>query len=131
MLILDEDMIKPHLANFRNLQVLLAGYHKYIPDEWCHKHELAEKIIKAHRKAMMNRGLVSKLKYIGIGKSVFAVTYPILPANCKGQKPRRTNQRGSTRKSSNLNDGSQLVELESEEACGFDFVKNLEKIHHR
>jgi len=124
-------MIKPYLASFPNLRILMAGYHKYIPDEWCHKHELAKKIIKAHRKVMSDQGLVSKLKYIGIGKSVFAVAYPILPANGKYQKPRRTNQRGSTRRLNKLDDDLDVVELEAEEANGFDFVKNVEKIHHR
>jgi hypothetical protein len=89
------------------------------------------KIIKAHRKAMKDQGLVSKLKYVGIGMSVYAVTYPILSARLKNQKTRRSDRHVSTRGLHKFNDYFELVELEAEETNGFDFTTNLEKTHHR
>ena len=71
-----QDMFKPQLSKFRNLRMLMAGYHQYIPDEWAPKNELAKKIFKAHSKEMRDRGFCSKLRYVGIGMSVYTLTYP-------------------------------------------------------
>jgi len=114
----------------------MAGYHKYIPDEWSPKNELARKIFKAHRKDMRGQGLDSKLRYIGIGMSVYTLTYPMPPASRKNRDTQHTklqhkNRFGSIRRSDEQDDDIEVVELESEEAYSFDFIKTLEKISYR
>jgi hypothetical protein len=76
-------MLKSQLTKFRNVRVLIAGYHKYIPNEWITKPGLTRIIFKAHRKEMRDQGLESKLKYVGIGMSVYTLTYPMHSAGRK------------------------------------------------
>jgi hypothetical protein len=68
------------------------------------------------------------LRYVGIGMSVYTLTYP-MPST--GRKTRIPQRQGSIRRSEEHHDGFEVVELEPEEACDFDCVTTLEKVSYR
>jgi hypothetical protein len=91
----------------------------------------AKMIFKAHRKAMKDRGCTSRLRYVGLGMSVYALTYPIPSAS----RTEPTSLSIGCQRSFNFldeqDDNFELLEIESEEAYAFDFIKTLQKITYR
>lgn len=108
----------------------MCGYHilsSEIPGELGPKAVFAKKIFKTHQRAMRGQGLISKLRYVGIGMSVYARRYTKSSASDND----RTSQHSDALISPGaLDDDFELAELDSEEAHTFDFIKTLEKISY-
>jgi hypothetical protein len=91
----------------------------------------ARMIFEAHRKAMKDRGRKSRLRYVGIGMSIYTLTYPIPSASRTKPKSLSTSCQRFSHLLDEQYDDFELLEIESEEAYAFDFIKTLQKITYR
>jgi hypothetical protein len=71
-----------------------------------------------------------ELKYVGIGMSVYMLTYPILSASGTERTSQSTDQVISSHPLDEHNDDFELLKLEFEEAYSFDFIKTLQQISY-
>lgn len=88
--------------------------------------KLVRRIFELHRKLLKQQGAVSRLRYVGIGTTVYACMWP------PGLKlhevtPTRPAER-SLMLESDANAEFELVELEKEEADSFDFIRTLKHL---
>jgi hypothetical protein len=91
----------------------------------------ARMVFKVHRQAMKDRGRTSRLRYVGIGMSVYTLTYPIPSASRTEPTSPSTGFQRSSHFLDEQDDDFELLEIESEEAYAFDFIKTLQKITYR
>ncbi len=89
----------------------------------------ARLIFKAHQKSMKDRGRISILRYVGIGMSIYRLTY--LPASRTKPESPSTGCQRFPHLLDEQDDDFELLEIESEEAYAFDFIKSLQKITYR
>jgi hypothetical protein len=88
-------------------------------------------VFKAHRKASRDQGLTSRLRYVGIGMSVYTLAYTLLSVSGNERTLQSIDQVTSSHPLDEHNDDFELLELEFEEASSFDFIKSLQKITYR
>lgn len=105
----------------------MFGYQIFGPDdEQRATLDLARMIFNTHRCGMQEQGAASKLRYIGIGRSVYTLTWAVGSSNVHTSQS--MNQVTANHPPDKRIDDFEVLELEFEEAYGFDFIRTLDKL---